>query len=332
MRPPAAFAHGERQGGGHKSDREEQVSDGREVSGRGERLTEILTPELAARAEAVWLSANQARLRALGMPPGPVAEQHDLIGLRLAAGAFGVVATDNDEVVAVALAMDAIEDDGSGNLPVPGLMHVSTIAVVPERWGQRLGQLVLADVLDEGRRRGYERAQLWTHETNLGAQRLYERIGWIASGRTKIDDHGEPIRQYVLELDQGAPPPRLNTTMAQRIFHIADANDWSRAAASGSYETSSRDLSLAEQGFIHASRLDQVGSVAQVVYADYREPLVLLTIDPSRLAAPVVDEDGGTGELFPHIYGPINVDAVTAVNRLRWDPAGRLVLPRTVID
>ena len=74
-----------------------------------------------------------------------------------------------------------------------------------------------------------------------------------------------------------------------RIFHIADAHDWTVAAASGSYERSSRDLSLAEQGFIHASRLDQVESVAQAIYADYRGSLVLLTIDPTRLTPPVVD-------------------------------------------
>jgi ribosomal protein S18 acetylase RimI-like enzyme len=176
------------------SDRRKQVSD------RGEHVTETLTPELVGQAEAVWLSANQARLDALGIPPGPVAEPDDLITRRLVGGAFGVVVTDADEVVAVALALDAIEDDGKGTEPVPGLMHVSTVAVVPQRWGQRLGQLVLSDVLAEGRRRGYERAQLWTHESNLGAQRLYERTGWIASGRTKIDDRGEPIRQYVLEL------------------------------------------------------------------------------------------------------------------------------------
>ena len=117
-----------------------------------------------------------------------------------------------------------------------------------------------------------------------------------------------------------------------RIFHIADAHDWTVAAASGSYERSSRELSLAEQGFIHASRLDQVESVAQAIYADYRGSLVLLTIDPTRLTPPVVVEDGGTGELFPHIYGPINVDAVTAVHELRRDPVGRLVLPRALTD
>jgi GNAT superfamily N-acetyltransferase len=169
-------------------------------------MTEILTPQLAGQAEAVWLSANQARLDALGIRPGPVAEQEDLIARRLGDGAFGVVATDNDDVVAVALAMDAIEDDGKGTEPVPGLMHVSTIAVVPERWGQRLGQLVLADVLDEGRLRGYQRAQLWTHETNVGAQRLYERTGWTASGRTTIDDRGEAIRHYILDLENQPRP------------------------------------------------------------------------------------------------------------------------------
>jgi ribosomal protein S18 acetylase RimI-like enzyme len=53
--------------------------------------------------------------------------------------------------------------------------------------------------LDVGKRR-FTRAQLWTHETNRRAQRLYERLGWAASGRTKIDDYGEPIRHYMREL------------------------------------------------------------------------------------------------------------------------------------
>jgi GNAT superfamily N-acetyltransferase len=169
-------------------------------------VTEPLTSELAAEAEAVWLSANQARLAALGIPPGPVAEQDDLVARRLATGAFGVVATEGEEVVAVALAMDAIEDDGRGTEPVPGLMHVSTVAVLPERWGQRLGEIVLEDVLDEGRHRGYVRAQLWTHESNRGAQRLYERTGWTPSGRTIIDDRGEPIRHYVVDLGDHPGP------------------------------------------------------------------------------------------------------------------------------
>jgi GNAT superfamily N-acetyltransferase len=191
------FAHGEQRSSAHRSS-EHRSSEPRNLEATA--LTEPLTPELAAQAESVWRSANLARLAALGIPPGLVAEQDDLVAQRLAGGAFGVVAIDRGELVAVALALEAIEDDGKGTEPVPGLMHVSTVAVVPERWGQHLGEIVLEDVLDEGRRRGYERAQLWTHESNLGAQRLYERTGWTPSGRTTIDARGEAIRHYVLDL------------------------------------------------------------------------------------------------------------------------------------
>jgi hypothetical protein len=52
-------------------------------------VTEPITPQLAAEAEAVWLSANQARLAALGIPSGPVAEQDDLVARRLATGPSG---------------------------------------------------------------------------------------------------------------------------------------------------------------------------------------------------------------------------------------------------
>lgn len=96
-----------------------------------------------------------------------------------------------------------------------------------------------------------------------------------------------------------------------RIFHIATAADWAAAQASGSYATSTYGVSLAEEGFIHASRGDQWQGVRERFYADVAEPLVLLTIDPALLTAPVVEESPpGTSETFPHIYGPIDVAAV----------------------
>jgi uncharacterized protein (DUF952 family) len=60
--------------------------------------------------------------------------------------------------------------------------------------------------------------------------------------------------------------------------------------------------------------------VAQRFYADVSE-LVLLTIDPDRLTAPVVDEPPADGidELFPHVYGPIPVDAVVRAEPWRPD-------------
>ena len=96
-----------------------------------------------------------------------------------------------------------------------------------------------------------------------------------------------------------------------RIFHIATAADWKAAQRSGSYTTSTRGRTLVEEGFIHASHADQWQGVRERFYAGVAEPLVLLAIDPDRLGAPVVEEvpDGETRG-FPHIYGPLNTDAV----------------------
>jgi GNAT superfamily N-acetyltransferase len=100
----------------------------------------------------------------------------------------------------MAIVLQALDQDGASSEPLPGLAHVSMVAVRPDRWGQGLGAVVLELAQLEARKRGYLRAQLWTHETNRRAQRLYERLGWVASGRTKIDDHDELIRHYMREL------------------------------------------------------------------------------------------------------------------------------------
>ena len=96
------------------------------------------------------------------------------------------------------------------------------------------------------------------------------------------------------------------------LFHIATVSDWETARASGRYTTSTRGRTLAEEGFIHASRADQWQGVRERYYADIAEPLVLLVIDSERLTAPVVDEPvPGTDERFPHVYGAIEPAAVT---------------------
>jgi uncharacterized protein (DUF952 family) len=96
-----------------------------------------------------------------------------------------------------------------------------------------------------------------------------------------------------------------------RIFHIATVTEWEAARASGAYTTSTIGRTLAEEGYIHASRGDQWQGVRERYYADVSEPLVLLVIDTDRLASPVVEERVGDGpESFPHVYGPINPDAV----------------------
>jgi uncharacterized protein (DUF952 family) len=97
----------------------------------------------------------------------------------------------------------------------------------------------------------------------------------------------------------------------QHIFHLALASDWAAAQEVGDYRISSRGVTLEQEGFIHASRADQWEGVKQRYYSDVTDPLVLLVIDPDKLTSPlVVEEAPGTGETFPHIYGPLNLDAV----------------------
>ncbi|GAA3780679.1 DUF952 domain-containing protein [Plantactinospora mayteni] len=110
------------------------------------------------------------------------------------------------------------------------------------------------------------------------------------------------------------------------IFHIAEESDWAAAQVSGDYRVSTRGRSLAEEGFIHASRRGQVLGVAEAAYTD-AGPLLLLRIDPDLLSSPVRDDEVAPGIFFPHIYGPINLDAVVAVAPLERTADGRFVMP-----
>jgi uncharacterized protein (DUF952 family) len=97
------------------------------------------------------------------------------------------------------------------------------------------------------------------------------------------------------------------------IYHLAFASDWALAEHEGSYTVSTRGVSLAEQGFIHASTAEQVAGVANAYYADTSD-LVLLEIDEDRVIPEIRYEHvPGQSAPYPHIYGPLNVDAVVAV-------------------
>ena len=107
--------------------------------------------------------------------------------------------------------------------------------------------------------------------------------------------------------------------MDQSLFHLAMNEDWQDAQASGSYRISTRGLGLDQVGFIHCSWQEQVNATFERFYADAGEVL-LLEIDPSAVGAPLRADAIPTGELFPHLYGPLRLDAVRSVVAV---PAGR---------
>ena len=101
------------------------------------------------------------------------------------------------------------------------------------------------------------------------------------------------------------------------IYHIATRSDWEQARRDGVYTTSTAGRTLAQEGFIHASQAAQVAGVANAFYRDCPDDLVLLVIDAGLVRAPVRYEDvRGADAPFPHIYGPLNTDAVLAARPL----------------
>ncbi|MFD5803930.1 MULTISPECIES: DUF952 domain-containing protein [unclassified Streptomyces] len=111
------------------------------------------------------------------------------------------------------------------------------------------------------------------------------------------------------------------------IYHVVPLAEWN-AEPGRPYAPAS----LAEDGFVHCSP-DEATTLA-VVNAYYRaapRPLLAVLLDEDRLAARCVWEAAAPapppgvaeGTLFPHVFGPLDRDAVRRVSEVRWDGAGR---------
>jgi mutator protein MutT len=107
------------------------------------------------------------------------------------------------------------------------------------------------------------------------------------------------------------------------ILHITKRESWSKAQTEGIY----RADTLVAEGFIHCSRPDQALKVANSLFLG-QKGLVLLYIDEDRVAAEVRYENlEGGDDLFPHIYGPLNLDAIIGVASFEPDADGGFELP-----
>ena len=102
------------------------------------------------------------------------------------------------------------------------------------------------------------------------------------------------------------------------IWHLIDRESWDEARSKGEH----RPESLVSEGFIHCSRdEEQLLRVAHRLYPG-REDMLVLELDMERLEAPVKREPSRSGEIYPHIYGPLNLEAVEKVWRLEPDTGG----------
>jgi glutathione S-transferase len=119
----------------------------------------------------------------------------------------------------------------------------------------------------------------------------------------------------------------VRAALQDRLFHLAIDVDWIAALQSdGCYRASTVGRSLDDEGFVHCSFASQLQATADRFYAGRRDVL-LLAIDPLRLDVPVrVEPAPGTGERYPHVYGPIPVDAVVWAQPVPLGPSGLLDL------
>ncbi|MEG4009167.1 DUF952 domain-containing protein [Microcoleus sp. Pol11C1] len=110
------------------------------------------------------------------------------------------------------------------------------------------------------------------------------------------------------------------------IFHITQSQQWEEAKQLKSY----RGETLDSEGFIHCSTLPQVVKSANKFFVG-KKKLLLLLIDSEKVESEIKYELAA-GENYPHIYGPLNVDAVLKVVEFEPSADGKFELPEELRD
>jgi uncharacterized protein (DUF952 family) len=101
-------------------------------------------------------------------------------------------------------------------------------------------------------------------------------------------------------------------TVPEFIYHLCPRSHWSTAQDNGFYTASSLD----SEGFIHCSFDHQLEGSLNLHFRGQRD-LMVLKIDPTQLTADLRYEPSRQGELFPHLYGPLNLEAVVTATPLQ---------------
>jgi len=182
--------------------------------------------------------------------------------------------------------------------------------------GKGYGSLVVRWLVDYGfTRLGLEKIEASIYTGNTASRRIFEKNGFLLEGT---------IRKATLKRGQWQDDWRMGITredyqQARRqtpVFHITTQAAWQDAQTHGALSPAS----LADAGFIHCSQPDQILYVANGIFRGQRD-LFLLEIAPYRLQAEI-RWDAVEHTFFPHIYGPLNIDAVASAKPFVPDTDG----------
>lgn len=111
------------------------------------------------------------------------------------------------------------------------------------------------------------------------------------------------------------------------ILHITHKQEWENAKKLGAYCSNT----LESEGFIHCSTLAQVIGSANRFFKGQKD-LIILKIDADRVKPEIRYEGAETNNLFPHIYGALNLDAVIQLIDLDVDATGLFMLLQELVD
>ena len=109
----------------------------------------------------------------------------------------------------------------------------------------------------------------------------------------------------------------------RRIYKICPAAAWREAEQQGLYRGSADD---GRDGFIHFSSPTQVAQTANKHFCG-QTGLLLIEVDADALGEALRWERSRNDELFPHLYGELDLRAVTAVLEMRARPDGYHDIP-----
>lgn len=154
---------------------------------------------------------------------------------------------------------------------------------------------------------GLEKIEAEVFVGNQASRRIFEKCGFTLEGTRRLSVHKRDKL-----LDEWNLGITRQDYLCRPIVHLCQRKDWLAAQGLGEY----RALSLETSGFIHLSRPDQIDQVANAFYRDVPDK-VLLRVKPDRLTAELryepSDYEADLGQYFPHLYGPLNLDAVESV-------------------
>jgi len=106
------------------------------------------------------------------------------------------------------------------------------------------------------------------------------------------------------------------------IFHFIHLDEWSLTKKLNKYEPHS----IATDGFIHCCKQTQINELAIRLYKGQND-LLLLEINTNSIKKPIIYEDlYGLNQLFPHLYGALNLNAINEIYHVQSIVDGKVLL------